>query len=197
MKYADYLERTTFARDEILAIAHGTLVEDFPGEMGKLPTPPLLMFDRVVAIERAGNRGRIVAELDVRLDAWYFQCHFKGDPVQPGCLGVDGVWQLLGLYLSVCGCPGTGRALGCKEIEFAGQIRPFDEVVRYDVTVRRLTRLKETGAALVIADATVAVDGEVIYTIAGAKVGTFLGITYGDYPNRSRRARGGIMRGSS
>src|SRR5262249_16661979 len=197
VKYAEYLERRTFGRDEILAIAHGTLVEDPPPafEMGKLPTPPMLMFDRVVELEKVGSRGRIVGEQDIRPDAWYFQCHFKGDPVQAGCLGVDAVWQLLGLYISVCGCPGTGRALGCKDIEFAGQIRPYDSVVRYEVNIRKLARLKES--ALAIADATVAVDDQVIYTLSGIRVGTFLGITYTDYPNRSRNSRGGLMRGES
>jgi 3-hydroxyacyl-[acyl-carrier protein] dehydratase/trans-2-decenoyl-[acyl-carrier protein] isomerase len=197
MRYAEYRERTQFAKAEILAIAHGRLVEDPPHDIGKLPTPPMLMFDRVIDIQRAGNRGRIVAEQDVLIDAWYFQCHFVGDPVQPGCLGVDAVWQLLGLFMSVSGSEGTGRALGCKEIEFSGQIRPHDRVVTYDLDVRRLTRLKEVGAWLAIADATVAVDGEVIYRIEQAKVGTFTGITYADYPLPSERSRGGLMRGRS
>jgi 3-hydroxyacyl-[acyl-carrier protein] dehydratase/trans-2-decenoyl-[acyl-carrier protein] isomerase len=194
VKYAEYLDRTALSREELLAHAHGTLVDDPPHELGRLPTPPMLMFDRVVAVERGSNRGRIVAELDVRVDAWYFQCHFKGDPVQPGCLGVDAIWQLLGLYMSLCGCPGAGRALGCQEVEFAGQIRPHDELVRYDLAVRRLTRLKDSGSALAIADATVAVDGETIYRVAGARVGMFQGIAYSDYPKRSPKSRGGLMR---
>ncbi|MEW5849949.1 MAG: bifunctional 3-hydroxydecanoyl-ACP dehydratase/trans-2-decenoyl-ACP isomerase [Myxococcota bacterium] len=194
MKYSEYLQRTHFSQEEILAIAHGNLVDDPPAHMGKLPTPPMLMFDRVLNVERAGNRGRMTAELDVRLDAWYFQCHFKGDPVQPGCLGVDAVWQLMGLYLSICDCPGTGRALGCREVEFSGQIRPHDKVVRYELDVRRLTRLPQNGSALAVADATVAVDGDVIYAVTGARVGTFLDIDYRDYPRRSERSRGGIMR---
>jgi len=194
MRYAEYLERTAFGREELIAQGQGTLVEDPPPEMLRIPAPPMLMLDRVVEVERAGNRGRIVGELDVRVDAWYFQCHFRGDPVQPGCLGIDGVWQLVGLYLSLVGCAGAGRALGCKEVEFAGQIRPFDGVVRTEVAIRRLTRFKEAGAALAIGDATVAVDGAIIYTIAGAKVGTFVGIRYDDYPNRSARSRGGLLR---
>ncbi len=197
MKYREDRERTRVGHEELLAHGQGVLVEDPDGEMARLPAPPLLMFDRVVAIERAGSRGRIVAELDVRLDAWYFQCHFRGDPVQPGCLGVDAVWQLVGFYMSACGCPGAGRALGCREVEFAGQIRPHDALVRYDVAIRRLTRFRDSGAALAIGDATVSVDGSVIYTIAGAKVGTFIGIKYGDYPNRSLHSRGGRMRGES
>src|SRR5262249_48712142 len=109
---------------------------------------------------------------------------FRGDPVQPGCLGIDGAWQLVGLYLSLCGCAGAGRALGCKDVEFAGQIRPFDGVVRTEVAIRRMTRFKDAGAALAIGDA----------TVAGAKVGTFVGIRYDDYPNRSARSRGGLLR---
>jgi len=121
MKYAEYLERTWFTRPEILAITRGRLIEDPPFDTGKLPAPPMLMFDRVVELRRDGNRGRIVAEQDIDLAAWFFQCHFVDDPVQPGCLGVDAVWQLLGLFMSASGCEGTGRALGCKEVEFSGQ----------------------------------------------------------------------------
>jgi 3-hydroxyacyl-[acyl-carrier protein] dehydratase/trans-2-decenoyl-[acyl-carrier protein] isomerase len=191
VKYAEYLERTSFSHEELLAHSQGVLVEDPAGELARLPAPPMLMFDRVIEIERAGGRGRVVAELDVKVDAWYFQCHFRGDPVQPGCLGLDAVWQLLGFFMSVSGCPGTGRALGCKEVEFAGQIRPFDQLVRYELDVKRLTRIKAHGAALALADATVAVDGQPIYTVKAAKVGMFVDIAYTDYPRRSPRARGG------
>ncbi len=193
MTYAEYLERTWFDKGELLALAHGRLVSDPPSEMALLPAPPLLMFDRVVELTRADRRGRIVAEQDVQLDAWYFQAHFRDDPVQPGCLGVDAVWQLLGLYLSVCDCPGTGRALGVGEVEFFGQIRPHNRLVRYEVDVRRLSRFRERGSAVVIADATVSVDGEVIYTITGARSGAFLNIRYADYPFPSRNARGGLI----
>jgi 3-hydroxyacyl-[acyl-carrier protein] dehydratase/trans-2-decenoyl-[acyl-carrier protein] isomerase len=197
VKYAEYLERTTFSHEELVAHGRDAIVDDPPGPMVNLPAPPMLMFDRVVELRRDGSRGRVVAELDVRFDAWYFQCHFRGDPVQPGCLGVDGVWQILGLYMSACGCLGTGRALGCKEVEFAGQIRPFDHVVRYELDVLRLTRIKAHGAALAIADATIAVDGQHIYTVKAAKVGTFLDIAYADYPRRSKRSRGGRMEDGS
>ena len=193
MRYAEFLERSTFSKAELLALAHGVLVEDAPHEITRVPLPPMLMFDRVVELTRDGQRGRVVAELDVKLDAWYFQCHFAGDPVQPGCLGVDGVWQILGLFMAASGCPGTGRALGCKEVDFFGQIRPHDGVVTYTLDVRRLARLKATGASLALADASVAVDGERIYTVQQAKVGTFLDIRYPDYPLPGRHARGGIM----
>ncbi len=176
MRYSEFLERAEFSRDELLAFGERTLISDAPLGMGALPMPPLLMFDRVLRLERNGGRGRLVAEFDVQPDAWYFQCHFKNDPVQPGCLGVDGVWQLIGLFLWASGCPGAGRALGCGAIEFNGQVRPFHRVVRYDVEIRRLTRLAKTGCGLAIADAVVSVDGKPIYTINGARVGTFLEI---------------------
>ena len=97
-------------------------------------------------------RGRIVAERDVRLDDWFFQCHFLGDPVQPGCRGLDGVWQLRGLYCAWRGALGSGRALGCGEIEFSGQIRPHDQVVRYEIDVVRYQDLASSGSAVVIGD---------------------------------------------
>jgi 3-hydroxyacyl-[acyl-carrier protein] dehydratase/trans-2-decenoyl-[acyl-carrier protein] isomerase len=153
----------------------------------------MLMFDRVVTIERNGPRGRIVGEQDIHPDDWFFQCHFRGDPVQPGCLGVDAVWQLIGLYCGLAGASGSGRALGCKEVEFAGQIRPYNKVVRYEVDIRRFSNLKASGSAVSIGSAKVLVDGELIYTVKDAKVGMFLGIAYPDYPAKSANSVGGIM----
>jgi 3-hydroxyacyl-[acyl-carrier protein] dehydratase/trans-2-decenoyl-[acyl-carrier protein] isomerase len=152
------------------------------------------MFDRVTEIRRDGSRGRIVAEQDVRFDEWFFQCHFRLDPVQPGCLGVDAIWQLLGLYCSAAGSKGIGRALGCKEIEFSGQIRPFDHLVRYEIDVRRYAELKSSGTALAVGTGRVYVDDEHIYTITDAKVGMFEGIRYADYPARSANSTGGVMK---
>lgn len=194
MKYAEFRERHHFDEGEVLAFAHGHLFDDGPPEVeARLPTPPMLMIDRITEIRRDGSRGRVVAERDVRLDDWFFQCHFLGDPVQPGCLGVDGVWQLLGFFCAWAGGPGTGRALGCGEVEFFGQIRPHDRCVRYEVDVRRYTELEKAGASLVIGDATLLVDDEPIYSVKRARVGTFRGITYGDYPNPSPNAKGGRM----
>ena len=194
MKYAEFLQRTEFSKVELLACANGTLVEDPPPDgFATLPGPPMLMVDRIVEISHRGPQGRIVAEYDVTVDAWFFQCHFRSDPVQPGCLGVDAIWQLVGLYCAASGAPGSGRALGCKEVEFAGQIRPHDRTVRYEVDIRRFSQLKESGSAVAIGTARVLVDGEHIYTIKDAKVGMFLGIAYGDYPARSERSRGGVM----
>jgi 3-hydroxyacyl-[acyl-carrier protein] dehydratase/trans-2-decenoyl-[acyl-carrier protein] isomerase len=194
VKYAEFRERGAFEREELLAFAHGTLFGDAPLGFGaRLPLPPMLMLDRIVAIERSGARGRIVGERDVRVDDWFFQCHFLGDPVQPGCLGVDGVWQLLGFYCAWAGGLGSGRALGCGEVEFAGQIRPHDGCVRTEIDVRRYTELEKAGASMVIGDATLYVDDAPIYTVKRARVGTFQGIAYPDYPLRSAHSRGGRM----
>ncbi len=193
MKHADFLQKTSLTQKELLSMSWGTLVEDAPDEFIRLPAPPMLMLDRVVEVVHDGPRGRIVAERDVRVDDWFFQCHFYSDPVQPGCLGVDAIWQMVGLYCSLRGGKGSGRALGCKEVEFAGQIRPYNKVVRYEVDIRRYTDLKESGTSMAIGNAKVIVDGEHIYSVQGAKVGLFLGIHYGDYPNESERSVGGLM----
>ncbi len=194
MKYNEFRERNHFNHDELLALAHGSLIDDPPeGYKTRLPLPPMLMIDRIEEISRDGRRGRIVAERDVRRDDWFFQCHFLGDPVQPGCLGVDGVWQLLGLYCAWNGAIGTGRALGCGEVEFAGQIRPHDKVVRFEIDIVRYQDLPKSGSAVVIGDARVLVDGEHIYDIRRAKVGVFRDIDYPDYPWPSLHSKGGRM----
>ena len=153
----------------------------------------MLMVDRVVEIGSERHKGQVVAERDVRVDDWFFQCHFLGDPVQPGCLGVDGVWQLVGFFCAWAGALGTGRALGCSEVEFSGQIRPHDSVVRYEIDIVRYQVLPASGAAVAVGDATVAVDGDVIYSIKRAKVGIFRDIAYRDYPFVSELAHGGKM----
>ncbi len=193
MKYNDFLNKTGFSKDELIAFSYGRLVDDPPDEFSRLPAPPFLMVDRIVEIEKRGNKGHMVAEKDVQLDEWFFQCHFNGDPVQPGCLGVDAVWQLLGFYCVCCGSRGNGRALGCKEVSFDGQIRPHNALVRYEIDVRRYSVLQGGNTSLVVGTGRVLVDGEHIYTINDAKVGVFTGIAYTDYPNRSENAVGGIM----
>lgn len=193
MRYSEFIERDHFTYEELLAISQGNLVEDPPDEFIRLPAPPMLMLSRVVELERRGPRGRIVGEQDIGVSDWFFHCHFRDDPVQPGCLGVDAIWQLVGLYISANGAPGSGRALGCKEVEFSGQIRPYNQVVRYEVDIRRFSQLKESGSAVAIGTARVFVDGEHIYTVKDAKVGMFLGIPYKDYPKRSASSVGGIM----
>lgn len=196
MKFAEFRERSHFDREEVLAMAYGRLVEDSPEDwQARLPLPPMLMVDRITEITRRKARGRIVAERDVRLDDWFFQCHFLGDPVQPGCLGVDAIWQLLGLYCAWNGALGTGRALGCQEVEFSGQIRPHDGVVRYEIDVVRYQELPSSGASIVLGDAKVLVDEQEIYEIKRAKVGVFRDIAYPDYPFPSRHSRGGRLEG--
>jgi 3-hydroxyacyl-[acyl-carrier protein] dehydratase/trans-2-decenoyl-[acyl-carrier protein] isomerase len=151
MTYDEFKGSSRFGLEELIAFAYGTLVEDpQEGFTARLPAPPFLMLDRILEIRSDGRQGRIVAEQDIRLDAWYFQCHMPADPVQPGCLGVDAIWQLLGFFCIWRGALGSGRALGCGEVVFSGQIRPFNRCVRYEVDVRRFTNLKESGASIVI-----------------------------------------------
>jgi len=194
VKYEEFITRERYAKEDLLGFANGTLVDDAPeGFVARLPLPPMLMVDRVVELERRGNKGRIVGERDIAVDDWFFQCHFRDDPVQPGCLGVDAVWQLIGFYCNTRGGLGAGRALGCGEVEFSGQIRPHDQLVRYEVDIRRYTELPQSGAAMAIGDASVLVDGDEIYKIKNAKVGLFEGIDYPDYPNVSANAKGGRL----
>ncbi len=194
MKYEEFLARDHFSKPELLAHSYGRLVDDPPEHFrARLPAPPMLMLDRVVEISSEKNRGRMVAERDIHLDDWFFQCHFDGDPVQPGCLGVDGIWQMLGFYCIWRGGLGSGRALGCGEVDFSGQIRPHDKIVRYEVDIRRYAEIPQHGASLVIGDARLFVDGEEIYIVKQAKVGLFRDIDYPDYPLPSERSRGGRM----
>ena len=193
MTHLEFTQRRTFSKEELMACANGTLVEDGPREMGRLPSPPLLMVDRVVDVQHNGNRGRIVAEQDVPIDAWYFWCHFRHDPVQPGCLGIEAIWQLMGLYLAIRGVDGSGRALCCKEIEFTGQIRPHNRHVRYEIDITRFAQLRNQNSAIAIGDGTLIVDGDPIYTVRQARVATFGGIEYPDYPHRSRNGVGGLV----
>ena len=194
MKYAEFRERAHFSREEVIALAYGRLVEDAPDEFkARFPLPPMLMVDRVTEINRRGARGRIVAERDVRVDDWFFHCHFLGDPVQPGCLGVDAIWQLIGMYCAWNGALGTGRALGCQEVEFFGQIRPYDGTVRYEIDIVRYQELPTSGSSVALGDAKVLVDDQEIYEIKRAKVGVFRDIDYPDYPRPSRHSRGGRL----
>ena len=189
--YEEFLAKSEMDKSELLAWGKQTLVSDAPGLIPSLPTPPMLMFDRIISIEHNKKRGRIVAEQDINLDAWFFMCHFGNDPVQPGCLGVDAIWQLLGMYCALRGAIGSGRALGCNEVDFFGQIRPHDSIVTYDVTVRRYSQIQ--GQNLVIGNASVLVDGTPIYTVKDARVGVFPNLQYPDYPARSENSTGGVM----
>jgi 3-hydroxyacyl-[acyl-carrier protein] dehydratase/trans-2-decenoyl-[acyl-carrier protein] isomerase len=190
--YEEFRQSSRFGMEDLIAFAYGTLVDDPPeGFLARLPAPPFLMLDRIVEISGDGRQGRIVAEQDIRLDAWYFQCHMPADPVQPGCLGVDAIWQLLGFYCVWRGALGSGRALGCGEVAFGGQVRPFNRRARYEVEIRRFTQLRESGASIAIGEGRVLVDGEPIAEVRGARSGVFQGIAYPDYPRRSANSVGG------
>jgi 3-hydroxyacyl-[acyl-carrier protein] dehydratase/trans-2-decenoyl-[acyl-carrier protein] isomerase len=193
MIYQDFLKKDSLTKEELLSHAYGRWEKGHPEDIASLPTPPLLMFDRVTSISRDPSHRHIKAEADIRLDDWFFQCHFKDDPVQPGCLGVDAVWQLLGLYCTANGAQGTGRALGCKEIAFSGQIRPHNKLVQYEIFIRRYQTISSNNTAMIIGTGKVLVDGELIYEIQNAKVGTFRNIRYTTYPLLGPNAIGGIQ----
>jgi 3-hydroxyacyl-[acyl-carrier protein] dehydratase/trans-2-decenoyl-[acyl-carrier protein] isomerase len=165
--------RTSFEYQDLLACGRAEL---FGAGNAQLPLPPMLMFDRIAAISETGGahgKGQIVAELKVAgnpaLD-WFFACHFKGDPVMPGCLGLDALWQLTGFYLGWLGAPGRGRALGVGEVKFSGMVLPTTKRVEYVIDPKRviLRRLK-----LGIADGVMKADGVVIYQATDLKVGLF------------------------
>ncbi len=140
----------------------------------QLPLPPMLMFDRITHISDAGGafgKGQVVAELDIRPDLWFFECHFRNDPVMPGCLGLDAMWQLVGFFLGWGGSPGKGRALGVGKVRFTGQVTPDIKQVKYIVDLKRVIRRR---LVLGIADAQMLADGEVIYTAEDLRVGTFI-----------------------
>ncbi|MBS3732981.1 MAG: bifunctional 3-hydroxydecanoyl-ACP dehydratase/trans-2-decenoyl-ACP isomerase, partial [Desulfobacterales bacterium] len=172
-----------FDLPDLIAFSYGRLIDDPPeGLDARLPAPPFLMVDRIVELSSNGNKGKIVAEQDIRLDAWYFQCHFKDDPVQPGCLGVDAVWQLLGFYGVWRGAVGAGRALGCEEVVFNGQIRPHTRVVRFEIDVVRFRQMKNNETSIVIANAEIRADDKPVTTVKKARSGIFRGIAYKNYP---------------
>ena len=162
--------RDSYDYEALLSCARGELFG--PGN-AQLPAPPMLMVDRVTSITADGGehgKGEVVAELDIHPDLWFFKCHFLGDPVMPGCLGVDALWQLTGFYLGWRGMPGRGRALGVGEVKFTGQVTPDVKLVRYTVTLKRVIDRK---LKMGIADGAVAADGQVIYTTSDMRVGLF------------------------
>ncbi|MEX0386274.1 bifunctional 3-hydroxydecanoyl-ACP dehydratase/trans-2-decenoyl-ACP isomerase [Spiribacter onubensis] len=163
-------QKSSYNYDELIACGHGELFG--PGNP-QLPVPNMLMFDAITHIDDDGGeygKGLIEAELAVKPDLWFFGCHFPGDPVMPGCLGLDALWQLLGFYLGWIGGQGKGRALGCGEVKFTGQILPANAVVNYRLDVKRVIRRK---LYMGIADGQVTVDGEVIYRAMDLRVGLF------------------------
>lgn len=163
-------KKNSFTYEELLACGRG---EMFGEGNAQLPLPPMLMFDRIVSITEDGGaygNGQIVAELDIKPDLWFFGCHFQGDPVMPGCLGLDAMWQLIGFYLGWSGGPGHGRALGAGEVKFTGQVLPTGKRVTYRIDIKRLIMRK---LVMGIADARMEVDGREIYVAQDLKVGLF------------------------
>jgi len=162
--------KSSYSKDELVRCGSGEL---FGADTGRLPSGNMLMVDRILEINNTGGsvgKGEVTAELDIRPDLWFFGCHFQGDPVMPGCLGLDSLWQLCGFFLSWSGCKGKGRALGAGEVKFTGQILPTAKKVIYRLDIKRIIMRK---LSMVIADGTVAVDGRVIYTASDLKVGLF------------------------
>ena len=162
--------RSSFSYEDLLACGRGEMFG--PGN-AQLPLPPMLMFDRIAQISEEGGaygKGVIRAELDVRPDLWFFDCHFKGDPVMPGCLGLDAMWQLVGFYLGWLGSPGRGRALGVGEVKFVDQVLPNVKKVVYGIDLKRVFRGK---LVLGIADGWLEADGKRIYEAKDLRVGLF------------------------
>ena len=160
----------SFSRDQLITCGKG---EMFGPDNGRLPLPNMLMMDRITHISDEGGafgKGQILAELDITPDRWFFDCHFRGDPVMPGCLGLDAMWQLVGFFLVWKKNPGRGRALGVGEVKFAGQVLPSAKLVSYVIDIKRVVERK---LVLAIADAKMLVDGREIYSATDLRVGLF------------------------
>jgi 3-hydroxyacyl-[acyl-carrier protein] dehydratase/trans-2-decenoyl-[acyl-carrier protein] isomerase len=163
-------KQSSYTKEELLSCGRGEL---FGEGNAQLPLPPMLMFDRITSITEEGGKygnGQMIAELDVDKDLWFFGCHFEGDPVMPGCLGLDAMWQLLGFYLAWKGGIGRGRALGSNEVKFTGQVLPTAKKIQYTIDLKRVIMRK---LVMGIADAMMAVDGRTIYQASDLKVGLF------------------------
>ena len=162
--------QSSFSYEELIACGKG---EIFGDGNARLPAPPMLMMDRIIKIDAEGGeagKGIMIAELDIKPELWFFDCHFPTDPVMPGCLGLDAMWQLVGFYLGWLGNPGRGRALGAGEVKFFGQVLPTAKKVTYKI---ELTRLIQRKLVMGVANATMEVDGKEIYSAKDLKVGLF------------------------
>ena len=165
------MKKSSFNYDELISCSNGELFG--PGN-AKLPSPPMLMFDRITEIDDskgAFSKGLMKAELDIKDDLWFFDCHFKEDPVMPGCLGLDAMWQLVGFYLGWLGNPGRGRALGVSTVKFTGEVLKKIKKATYKINIKRI--LKKEGAVVGLANGTLDADGKVIYVAENLKVGLF------------------------
>lgn len=167
--------KSSYSKEELLTVAE----EGFDGAgNGKLPLPPMLMVDRILHISEddgAFNRGSIIAEMDITPGLWFFDCHFKDDPVMPGCLGLDALWQLTGYFLTWLGGEGKGRALGCGEVKFKGQIRPHHDKIIYKLDIRRVIKKP---ILMVLTNATLEVEDKTIYIAKNLRVGLFKDLEY-------------------
>lgn len=164
------MKQSSYTKEELLACSRGDMFG--PGN-SQLPAPNMLMMDRVTLMNDDGGdhgKGYIEAELDISPDLWFFDCHFPGDPVMPGCLGLDAMWQLVGFFLACSGGPGRGRALGVGEVKFTGQILPSAKKVTYHIHMKRVIK---RSLYMGIGDGEVRVDGRTIYTAKDLKVGLF------------------------
>jgi len=165
------MKKNSFNYEELIDCANGKLFG--PGN-AKLPSPPMLMFHRITNVdENKGKfkKGLIEAEFDVTEKMWFFNCHFKEDPVMPGCLGLDAMWQLVGFYLGWKGEPGKGRALGVNSVKFTGEVLTSVKIAKYEVNMKRI--LKKEGAVVGLADGTLYADEKAIYQAENLKVGLF------------------------
>jgi 3-hydroxyacyl-[acyl-carrier protein] dehydratase/trans-2-decenoyl-[acyl-carrier protein] isomerase len=164
------MKQESFSYQQLIECSNGDL---FGKGNAQLPSPPMLMFDRIININESGgifDKGEIIAELDISSDLWFFDCHFKGDPVMPGCLGLDAMWQLVCFYLGWLGQPGKGRALGVGDVKFTGQVLNTVKKVTYNISLKRLILRK---LVLGVADGVLKADGEPIYEAKDMKVGLF------------------------
>jgi 3-hydroxyacyl-[acyl-carrier protein] dehydratase/trans-2-decenoyl-[acyl-carrier protein] isomerase len=162
--------KSSFTYEELIACGRG---EMFGPANAQLPAPPMLMMDRINLITNEGGlfgKGEIVAELDINPDLWFFKCHFIGDPVMPGCLGLDAMWQLVGFFLGWSGAPGKGRALGVGEVKFTGQVTPNVKKVVYRINLKRVIMRK---LVMGIGDGVLEADGKLIYEAKDLRVGLF------------------------
>lgn len=163
-------QQSSYTREELLISGTEGV---FGSGNARLPTPNMLMFDRITRIDASGgqfHKGEVVAELDIVPDLWFFGCHFTGDPVMPGCLGLDAMWQIVGFWLAWAGSVGRGRALGVGEVKFKGQVLPDSKLVRYHVEMKRIIKSK---IVVGFGDATMEVDGRTIYHATNLRVGLF------------------------
>ena len=165
------MQKNSFSYDELISCGNGDL---FGEGNAKLPLPPMLMFDRITKIEQNSGefkKGYVKAELDIKENLWFFDCHFKKDPVMPGCLGLDAMWQLVGFFLGWTGEPGKGRALGVNSVKFTGEVLKSVKMATYEINIKRI--LKKEGTVVGLANGILSADGKIIYKAENLKVGLF------------------------